>query len=89
MDYHVLAILRGTGAETVAQIERSLGGGGAGTAAWEMGRWTLRTFYLTVLPKTPPGEYRLWLAVYDSKARQRLPLEGGGDEAQIGTLRVR
>jgi hypothetical protein len=89
VDYHVLAILRGTDGEAVAQIERSLGGGGAGTAAWEAGRWTLRTFYLTVPPKTPPGEYRLLLAAYDSKARKQLTLTGGGDEATIGTLRVR
>jgi hypothetical protein len=89
VDYHVLAIVRGADGEAVAQIERSLGGGGAGTAAWEAGRWTLRTFYLTVPPKTPPGEYRLLLAAYDSKARKPLVLTGGGEEATIGTLRVR
>ena len=89
VDYHVLAILRGPDGEAVAQIERSLGGGGAGTATWEAGRWTLRTFNLTVPRRTPPGEYRLLLAVYDSKARKQLTLASGGDEAVIGTLRVR
>lgn len=94
VDYRVLAMLGDGAGQPVSQIERSLGGGGVGTSAWQTGRWTVRTFFLTVPPRTPPGEYTVSLAVYDSKARTRLPLaaDGGGgtgDEAPIGKVQVR
>ena len=93
-DYHVLAILRGPDGRDVVQIQRSLGGGGAGTSAWEAGRWTVRSFALTVPQRTAPGEYSLSLAVYDSKARAQIPRSspadrGAVDEAPIDTIRVR
>jgi hypothetical protein len=94
VDYAVLAILRGLDGQPVAQIQRSLGGGGAGTAAWEAGRWTVRSFSLMIPPRTPPGDYRLALAIYDAKARRQLPLRyaplsGPADEAPIGVVQVR
>ena len=60
--------------------------------SWEPGRWTLRTFFFRVPPRTPAGEYTLTLALYDSRARQRLPLSTAGlgrDEAPVSKIRVR
>jgi hypothetical protein len=84
VDYHVLAILSAADGQPIAQLERTLGGGGAGTASWQPGRWTIRTFSLPIPPRTAPGDYSLSLALYDSRARQRLP-----GEARIATVRVR
>lgn len=94
VDYHVLAILRTPQGRTVRQTESTLGGGGAGTAGWHPGRWVVRTINLPIPRGTPAGEYEVALALYDSKARQTLPLaarpaSGPPDEAVIGTVRVR
>ena len=93
-DYHILAILHAPDGQSVVQVQRSLGGGGVGTSSWEPGRWTVRTFALTVPPRTAPGEYTLSLAVYDSKARRQvarseLGSDGAAAEAPIGTIRIR
>jgi hypothetical protein len=92
VDYKVIAMLSDQRGEPVAQIERSLGGGGVGTSGWRPGRWTLRTFFITVPPRTPAGLYSVAVGVYDSKARVRLPLSAGASSSQtlsIGTVRVR
>jgi hypothetical protein len=92
VDYHVLAILSGANGQPVAQVERTLGGGGEGTAAWEVGRWTVRSFQMSLPSQLASGEYQLSLAVYDSKARQRLPRSDArlpSDSAPIGTVTVR
>lgn len=94
VDYHVVAFLRAADGRAVAQIERSLGGGGAGTAGWRPGRWVIRVANLVVPPRTPPGEYRVSLGLYDSRSRQTLPLanrpaSGPVDEAPVGAVRVR
>jgi hypothetical protein len=88
----VVAMLNDHRGEALAQIERSLGGGGLGTSAWQPGRWTVRTFFITVPPRTPAGEYSVAVSIYDSKARVRLPLSSGASaalSATIGTVRVR
>lgn len=90
VDYHVLGILTAPNGRTIEQTERSLGGGGAGTAAWRQGDWTIRTFTLTIPAKTPPGSYTLALTLYDSEARRVLPPDGvAGEAVPIATLTVR
>jgi hypothetical protein len=92
-DYHVLVMLEAADGKTVAQIERTLGGGGAGTSGWQPGQWVVRTVNLPIPARTPAGQYRLAVALYDSKAKQTLqPAAGGGGGAEgvrIGTLVVR
>ena len=85
-DYHVLAILSGPNGQPVAQIERSLGGGGEGTAAWEVGRWTVRSFQMPLPAQVTAGEYQLALAVYDSKARRRLARSDRGQPAELAPI---
>ncbi|MBA2447087.1 MAG: glycosyltransferase family 39 protein [Chloroflexi bacterium] len=88
-DYHVLTVLRDAGGQVVEQNERGLGGGSAGTAAWEAGRWVFRGSTLA-LRGVEPGEYRLAVSLYDSRARQMLPLDGASvTEAPLATVRVR
>ncbi|MDP8923131.1 MAG: DUF4832 domain-containing protein, partial [Chloroflexota bacterium] len=90
-DYAVVTILRDESGQTVEQNQRSLGGGGEGTEAWEPGRWTFRTSTLTVPAKAPAGDYRLFVGLYDSKARAMLPLDGAGGatDVPLTTVRVR
>ena len=88
-DYHVLTVLRDAGGEVVEQNERGLGGGSAGTAAWEAGRWVFRGSTLA-LRGVEPGEYRLAVSLYDSRARRMLPLDGASvTEAPLAAVRVR
>jgi hypothetical protein len=93
-DYHVLTVLRDSRGEIVEQNERGLGGGGEGTASWEVGRWVFRHATLSIPSSTPSGEYQLSVAVYDSRAKQRAALDGapaGPDTAElpIATIQVR
>jgi len=55
------------------QSERALGGGGAGTASWQAGRWVLRSQVLSIPPRSAPGDYQLHLAF-----RGSLKHKGGG-----------
>jgi len=88
-DYHVLTVLRDAAGHVVEQNERGLGGGSAGTAAWEAGRWVFRGSTLA-LRGVEPGEYRLGVSLYDSRARHLLPLDGASvTEAPLATVRVR
>lgn len=95
VDWHVLTILRDARGREVLQTQRNMGGGGEGTASWEPGRWAQRVHILTPRPNTPPGEYALSVALYDSKARTSPPVTAGAppgsapNEVLLGTLRVR
>jgi hypothetical protein len=86
VDYRLVGALEDGDGQALTRWERSLGGGGPGTAAWQAGQWTVRRIQVNLPPRTRPGEYRLTLGLYDSKARQRLPLTeppaGQGDPGQ-------
>jgi hypothetical protein len=93
VNYHVLAVLRAADGRTVAQAGRSLGSG-TGTVGWQPGQWLVRHVNLVVPPRTRPGEYQVFVALYDTKSGETLPLvspprSGPDDEAAIGTIRVR
>ncbi|MFN8521695.1 MAG: glycosyltransferase family 39 protein [Chloroflexota bacterium] len=89
-DWHVLTILKDQRGAVAEQNERGLGGGADGTATWEPGRWVYRTSSLTVRPSVRPGEYQLYVSLYDSKARRLLPIDAAGaTEAPIAAITVR
>ena len=90
-DYAVVTILRDGTGQIVEQNQRSLGGGGEGTKSWEPGRWTFRTSTLDVPEQVLPGDYGLFVGLYDSKARAMLPLDGAGGptDVPLTTIRVR
>lgn len=88
VDYHVLVELRRPDGSTADDQEESLGGGSEGTSRWPAGRWLVQsTFVLT--QKATPGEYVVTIALYDSKARRRIPLPGAlTSEVVVGQLVV-
>jgi hypothetical protein len=91
-DYSVVTMLKGADGQPVEQNQRSLGGGGEGTSAWEPGRWVFRSSTLALKEKLPPGEYTLAVGLYDSKARKLVPLDGGGSQdhtVALGPVQVR
>jgi hypothetical protein len=91
-DYAVVTMLKSGDGQIVEQNQRGLGGGGEGTAAWETGRWVFRTSTLSIRPSTRAGEYTLAVGLYDSKARQLLPLDGtpdGATDLALTTVQVR
>ncbi len=89
-DYHVVTILRDARGQIVEQNERSLGGGGEGTAAWEPGRFVFRATSLGLRSSDPSGDYRLSVGLYDSRARQMLQPDGVDvAELELATVRVR
>jgi hypothetical protein len=93
VDWHPITFLRDADGKLIDQAERSLGGGSAGTSAWTPGRWVFRTSSLAIPSKTPPGEYRLGLGLYDSKAKMMAVVTAGPgagtEEVPLGTLSVR
>jgi hypothetical protein len=105
VDYRLVGALEDGDGQSLVRWERSLGGGGPGTAAWQPGQWAVREFQVNLPARARPGDYRLTLGLYDSKARQRLPLTepiagqpavppSAGqsepvDAVSVGTVRVR
>lgn len=91
-DYSVVTVLKDEKGQDVQQNQRSLGGGGEGTAAWEPGRWVFRTSTLELKRSLQPGAYTLAVGLYDSKARKLVPPDGaraGEDTLPLGTIQVR
>jgi hypothetical protein len=91
-----VTILKDPNGQAVEQNQRSLGGGGEGTAAWEPGRWVFRTSTLDLRRSLQPGEYTLAVGLYDSKARRLLPVDGatassssGDGTLPLGSIQVR
>lgn len=61
------------------------------TSRWSPGQEDIDYYTLPTLPATPPGEYRIEVAVYDEETLRRLPLVGrvsGVHTAKVGTLQV-
>lgn len=91
-DYSVLTRLVAEAGQPEVQAQRGLAGGGEGTSAWEPGRWVVRTQSLPLPGRLPPGEYRLYVALYDSKARGSPLITAGGEpgatELLLGRVRV-
>lgn len=61
------------------------------TSHWEPGQVETDYYTLPSLPATPPGEYRIEVAVYEPERLERLPLLGemaGCQAFTIGTLQI-
>ena len=78
MDYTAFVHLVAADETLVAGYDQGPGGLRFPTRAWQVGDQALSRFPLTVPPNTPPGEYTLWVGLYDAGA-VRLPVtdEGG------------
>jgi hypothetical protein len=88
-DYHVLTVLRARDGQAWDQQQESLSGGSDGTTDWEVGRWLFQSTFVKTDSAVPTGEYEVVVSVYDSRARQKVPLGDGHDEVVVGRLTIR
>ena len=90
VDYHVLLELRGPDGRSLDAQEASLSGGGAGTSEWLPGHWLVQSSFV-LAERAAPGRYTVTAALYDSRARTTVPIEGraGVRELVVGDLTVR
>lgn len=71
----------------IAQHDGEPAGGAQPTTGWQPGTLVADNHGLTIPPGTPPGTYRLILAVYDPATGARLPV-GEADHVELGTVEV-
>jgi 4-amino-4-deoxy-L-arabinose transferase-like glycosyltransferase len=77
--------------QVVAQRDAEPGGGTRPTTTWTPGQPVEDGMGIIVRPGTPPGAYRLILAVYRATDGVRLPVSDGGEKGDhivLGTVRV-
>ena len=69
----------------VAGFDRAPAGGRFPTSRWQPGDRILSRFALTTPPDLTPGEYSVWLGLYDadSQGQTRLPVSGAGGLASM------
>jgi hypothetical protein len=66
------------------------------TSTWSANRFITTEVPLTIAPDAPPGEYTLFIGLYDAASGERLPLTtaappdpaGGADALRLTTLRI-
>ena len=69
-----------------AQVDREPVMGYAPTYAWPPGQEIADPVALLLPPDLPPGDYELWVGLYDRDTLDRLPLTGGADHVVIGRV---
>jgi mannosyltransferase len=65
--------------QVIAQRDGEPAGGSQPTIHWQPGDLVVDNHALFVPPGTPPGSYRLILALYDAESGERLSVAGAGD----------
>ncbi len=88
-NYSAALFLRGADGSPVAQSDAQPGGGFAPSSAWTPGQTIWDHRGLSVPADTPPGDYQLWVKVYDfgpDGAPRDLPVTAG--EALDGVIGV-
>jgi hypothetical protein len=60
------------------------------TTGWVPGEYVADTHALTLPDDLPPGEYRLWVGLYDPQTGNRVPVAGAGADVdrrvEIGSI---
>ncbi|MCC7105182.1 MAG: glycosyltransferase family 39 protein [Chloroflexi bacterium] len=74
VDYHVVTYLRDARGEIMDEQEESLGGGSSGTSEWTPGRWVVQSSFVKSDRDLEPGDYRVTVGLYDSRARSFAPV---------------
>lgn len=72
----------------IAQRDSEPVGGSLPTDQWSVGQTVLDNHGVLIPPGTPPGTYRLILALYDDNTGERLPLSTTEDFFVLGELSV-
>ena len=86
--FKVFVHLRDAQNHVVAQHDAEPAGGEAPTNGWQAGEIIVDEHLVNVPAETPPGEYGLYVGLYDSVSGARLPLAEGGDEWRLGVVQV-
>jgi mannosyltransferase len=94
-DYSTVIQLRGEDGTIAVQSDAGLSADGLATTQWDS-TWRFAPLPLSIPRDLPPGEYSVWLGIYDWRNPVRLKPEGesvpiGAEQGlvQIGTLQVR
>jgi lysophospholipase L1-like esterase len=91
-DYQVSVMLVDEQGHNVWQMDRPLlDRGGRGTSQWEpRGKEVLDQYLFPIPPATPPGEYRVAVALYPWATQVPLTVVGGGhgSRLEVGTFRI-
>ena len=85
-DYTVFVQLLDPAGKLVAQSDSWPADSALPTSAWLPGEVVLDAHRLPLRPDLPPGRYRLIAGLYLLSTGQRLPVSGGGDFADLGTV---
>ncbi len=87
--YKVTVQLLDARSQVVAQRDSEPVGGSRPTVTWTPGETIQDNHGLLAPPGTPPGIYRLILALYDGETGQRLVTSSGQDFVDLGEVTVR
>ncbi len=85
--YKVSVQLLDTRNQVIAQHDSLPAGGSRPSDAWQPGEIVVDNHGLPIPPGTPPGAYRLIVALYDPDSGVRLPV-AQTDHVELGTLEV-
>jgi hypothetical protein len=85
-NYNVFIHLANEKGELVAQGDGPPLGGFRPTLSWRPGEVFVDEHAIMLSPEIPPGEYRLWIGLYDVDTGQRLPATVAGEAVVDGTV---
>jgi hypothetical protein len=85
-NYTVFVHLADPAGRPVAQADGEPGEGAYPTSVWKPAEVVRDRRVVTVPSDAPPGRYRLLVGVYLHRTGARLPLAGGGDFVELGTI---
>jgi hypothetical protein len=86
--YTVFNHLVNEAGELVAQQDQWPLNGRWPPTCWQKGETVVDSYEIALPPGLPPGQYTLWLGLYDAQDNSRLPLSSGQDALQIQSIVV-
>ncbi|MFN0074225.1 MAG: glycosyltransferase family 39 protein [Chloroflexota bacterium] len=73
-DYHILISLNGADGSAWDSQELSIFGRGESASDWNAGRWLVQVATISVPADMAPGDYQIFVSVYDTKNRRTAPV---------------
>ena len=91
--YKVFVHLRGSDGAVIAQDDRTPCANSLNEADWRPGNIVLEPYQLPLSDDVLPGDYEVWLGVYDAASGVRLPVTTAtvahdADSIKLGTIRI-
>lgn len=92
-DYTLFLQVIGENHRMIGQRDRSPTCDGQSTGAWKIGAEKFGTYRIPIFTDSPPGQYPLWIGMYDGNTGERLLIYDSsgallGDALSIGTVTV-